>query len=96
MLNKYKTLFFDVDDTLLDFGAAEKLALQWLFEEQRLPLTAEIEAHYKKINQGLWQSFEEGKLSRDEVVNSRFSILFKEYGREVDGSELDKEYRSTR
>jgi 2-haloacid dehalogenase len=93
-LKKYKTLFFDVDDTLLDFGAAEKLALQLLFEEQNIPLTSEIEEQYKRINQRLWKRFEEGELDRDEVVNTRFSILFNEYEKEMDGILLEKNYRS--
>lgn len=93
-MKKYQTLLFDVDDTLLDFKAAERKALHLLFEEQKIPLTNEIEAHYKKINQGLWESFEEGKIARDEVVNTRFSILFREYGQEVDGSLFEKNYRS--
>jgi len=92
-LGKYRTLLFDVDDTLLDFGAAEREALRLLFEEKNIPLTSEIEAHYKKINQGLWKDFEEGKIKRDEVVNTRFSILFKAYHREVDGALLEKSYR---
>ena len=94
MLKPYQTLFFDVDDTLLDFRAAEHAALRSLFEEQQIPLTADIEADYKRINQGLWKSFEEGKADRDEVVNTRFSLLFKEYGQEVDGSLLERQYRS--
>ena len=93
-MKKYRTLLFDVDDTLLDFGEAERLALRLLFEDQEIPLTSELEAHYKRINHGLWRSFEEGKLDRDEVVNTRFSILFKEYGQEVDGSLLENKYRS--
>lgn len=93
-MKKYKSLFFDVDDTLLDFGAAEKLALQLLFEEQNIPLTSEIKEHYKRINQDLWKRYEEGELSRDEVVNSRFSLLFNQYGKEVDGTLLEKNYRS--
>ncbi|WP_232698777.1 YjjG family noncanonical pyrimidine nucleotidase [Brevibacillus daliensis] len=93
-MKKYQTLLFDVDDTLLDFSAAENLALRLLFEDQKIPLSTELEAHYKKINQGLWKSFEEGNLDRDEVVNTRFSILFKEYGHEVDGILLEKKYRS--
>lgn len=93
-MKTYKTLFFDVDDTLLDFGAAEKEALRMLFEEQGSPLTDEIEARYRHINQGLWRAFEEGKLDRDEVVNTRFSLLFKEYGQEVDGTLLERKYRS--
>jgi 2-haloacid dehalogenase len=92
-LKKYKTLFFDVDDTLLDFGAAEKLALQLLFEEQNIPLTSEIEEQYKRINQRLWKRFEEGELDKDEVVNTRFSILFNEYEKEMDGALLEKNYR---
>jgi 2-haloacid dehalogenase len=33
-------------------------------------------------------------LGRDEVVNTRFSIFFNEYGKEVDGPSLEKNYRS--
>lgn len=92
-MKKYQTLLFDVDDTLLDFAAAEALALERLFESQNLFLTTQIEANYRKINQGLWKSFEEGKIGRDEVVNTRFSLLFKEYGKIVDGVKLEKNYR---
>ncbi|WP_025028683.1 YjjG family noncanonical pyrimidine nucleotidase [Caldalkalibacillus mannanilyticus] len=92
-MKKYQTLLFDVDDTLLDFGAAENLALHRLFEEQKMSLTSEIKGDYQRINQNLWKSFEEGKISRDEVINTRFSILFKEYGHEVDGVLVEKKYR---
>ncbi|WP_203364391.1 YjjG family noncanonical pyrimidine nucleotidase [Bacillus sp. REN10] len=93
-MKKYQTLLFDVDDTLLDFGAAENLALRLLFEGQDISLTAEVEAQYKQINQGLWRAFEEGKISRDGVLNTRFSVLFEAYGQEVDGAALDNKYRS--
>ncbi|MGF9978312.1 YjjG family noncanonical pyrimidine nucleotidase [Viridibacillus arvi] len=92
-MKKYQTLLFDVDDTLLDFGAAEKEALYLLFKDQKLPLTKEIEERYKEINQGLWSSFENGEIDRDEVVNTRFALLFKEYGKEVDGALLERNYR---
>lgn len=93
-MKKYQTLFFDVDDTLLDFGAAEKVALHMLFEEQNIPLTTEMEARYKKINDSLWRSFEEGKIDRDEIRNTRFSLFFQEYGQEIDGVLLGNKYRS--
>ncbi|MGG0124099.1 YjjG family noncanonical pyrimidine nucleotidase [Bacillus paranthracis] len=93
-MKKYKTLLFDVDDTLLDFQKAEKSALRMLFEEKGMSLTSEIEAQYKKINKSLWTAFEEGEINRDEVVNTRFSILFKEYGEEVDEILFENNYRS--
>ncbi|HZG13935.1 MAG TPA: YjjG family noncanonical pyrimidine nucleotidase [Candidatus Bathyarchaeia archaeon] len=92
-MKTYKTLLFDADDTLLDFEAAEKTALRLLFADQQLPFTPELEAQYKRINQGLWMAFEEGKIDRDEVVNTRFSRLFQENGLEVDGALLEKRYR---
>ena len=48
-MKKYKTLLFDVDDTLLDFQKAERIALRMLFEEKGISLTSEIEAQYKKL-----------------------------------------------
>ncbi|WP_141604039.1 YjjG family noncanonical pyrimidine nucleotidase [Terrilactibacillus laevilacticus] len=93
-MKHYRTLLFDVDDTLLDFQAAEVFALRSLFEEQNIPLTLDIEARYKQINQGLWRSFEEGKIDRDEIANTRFSLLFKEYDQEVDGFSFGMKYRS--
>ncbi|WP_068780599.1 YjjG family noncanonical pyrimidine nucleotidase [Paenibacillus sp. GM2] len=93
-MKAYRTLLFDVDDTLLDFKAAERLALRLLFEEQQMELTEEIEAHYEHVNQGLWRAFEEGRIDRHEVVNTRFALLLKEYGHEVDGVLLEQRYRS--
>ncbi|KJJ40186.1 HAD family hydrolase, partial [Bacillus subtilis] len=93
-MKQYRTLLFDVDDTILDFKVAEALALRLLFEDQNIPLTEEMKTQYKTINQGLWRAFEEGKITRDEVVNTRFSALFKEYGYEADGALLEQKYRS--
>lgn len=93
-MKKYKTLLFDVDDTLLDFQKAEKVALRMLFEERGITLTREVEERYKKINKRLWEAFEEGEINRDEVLNTRFSILLKEYGEEVDGILFENNYRS--
>ncbi|MDN4074078.1 YjjG family noncanonical pyrimidine nucleotidase [Fictibacillus terranigra] len=92
-MKKYKTLLFDVDNTLLDFDAAESAALRLLCENQRISFTTELETRYKKINKGLWRAFEEGKLDRDELLNTRFSMLFKEYGHEADGVVLEGIYR---
>ncbi|WP_458414777.1 YjjG family noncanonical pyrimidine nucleotidase [Schinkia sp. CFF1] len=92
-MKKYNTLFFDADDTLLDFDAAESSALRLLFKDQNIPLTTEVEAYYKKLNKDLWKSYEAGKINRDELFNSRFSTLFDNLGHAVDGILMEKKYR---
>ncbi|MNX02219.1 putative HAD-hydrolase YfnB [compost metagenome] len=89
-MNRYRNLLFDVDDTLLDFGAAERQALRLLFEEHAFPYTPETEAAYRRINQELWLSFERGAITREEVLHSRHSRLFQKFGREVDGAAMDQ------
>lgn len=93
-MKTYKYLFFDIDDRLLDFQATEKEALRALFAEQNMDLTAEDERRYKEINQGLWNAYENGKIDRDEVLNTRFSTFFMHYDLEVNGSLLERKYRS--
>ncbi|MBO0470565.1 YjjG family noncanonical pyrimidine nucleotidase [Enterococcus sp. DIV0242_7C1] len=90
---KFKTLLFDVDDTLLDFKLTEKKALHALFQEEEIPLTEEIETTYKKINHRLWREFEQGKTDKKTVIDTRFSLLFEQYGKKVDGKQMGEKYR---
>jgi 2-haloacid dehalogenase len=90
---KFKTLLFDVDDTLLDFQLTEKKALRALFQEEEILLTDEIEATYKKINHRLWREFEQGKTTKQIVTDTRFSLLFEQYGKKVDGKVMGEKYR---
>jgi len=92
-MKPYQTLLFDVDDTLLDFGAAEKAALRKLLEDLGLPFNRDVFTRYQSINQGLWRSFEEGKLSRDEVIHTRFSLFLRTYEMDVDGAAMERRYR---
>ncbi|MCT6923818.1 YjjG family noncanonical pyrimidine nucleotidase [Metasolibacillus sp.] len=93
-MKKYQHLLFDLDDTLLDFGAAEDLALHRLFEEQKIPLTEEVEEKYRQINSSLWTQFEHGEITRDEVITTRFAKLFAAYDQGVDGVLFDTKYRN--
>ena len=90
---KYKTLLFDVDDTLLDFKDAEKQALKSLFEEVGMPLTPEIERTYITLNHQRWKEYEKGKMTAEEVVNGRFGLLFESIGVKVDSLAMEKSYR---
>lgn len=92
-MKNYRFLLFDLDDTLLDFGAAEQLALPKLFKSQNFLLTPEVKARYKDINGRLWNALEEGLITREELMEKRFAKTFEEFGILVDGKALDAKYR---
>ena len=76
-----KTLLWDVDNTLLDFLAAEKAAIRTLFSEFDLgECSDEMIARYSKINLGFWQRLERNEITKAEVLVGRFLQFFDEYG----------------
>lgn len=90
---KYTTLLFDVDDTILDFKAAELQGLAKLFEHYGYHLNDSLLKRYQIVNQGLWKAFEENKCTREEVLNTRFGLFFEQLGKKVDSVAVEKEYR---
>ena len=90
---KYTTLLFDVDDTILDFKAAELQGLSKLFEHYGYHLNDSLLKRYQIVNQGLWKAFEENKCTREEVLNTRFGLFFEQLGKKVDSVAVEKEYR---
>lgn len=75
-----KYVFLDVDDTLLDFGKAEAQAIKTTFERIGIPATPEVIKRYSEINSRQWGLLEKGVLTREQVLVSRFDILFDELG----------------
>lgn len=90
---KYSTLLFDVDDTLLNFQAAEHAAMKKLFESIGQPLTPAVYQDYHQLNESLWQRYELGEISRQELLDTRFTLFFSKYGQTVDGQAYEKRYR---
>ena len=64
-------LFLDLDDTILDFHKAERIALSKTIREFGVEPTEEILNLYHEINIWHWKQLELGKLTRDEVLVNR-------------------------
>ena len=89
---KYKTIFFDADDTLLDFQKAERTALSEVFNSYGIEDNEEIFNRYIEINNKLWRSFELGEIAKEDILNSRFTILFQELCLDKDGIKCNSDY----
>ena len=85
-------LFLDLDDTILDFHKAERLALGKTFRGFGLEPTEEVMARYSLINKAHWERLERKELTREEVLVGRFAVLFGEYGIEVDPEQCARTY----
>lgn len=75
-----KDILFDLDDTLFDFHADERAALEKTFRELGIALDGNVRDRYSEINESLWRALERGEVSRDEVKLRRFYVLFEELG----------------
>ena len=89
----YKFLLFDLDHTLLDFDAAEDVALTQLLKEEKVADIQAYKDYYVPMNKALWKYLEQKKITKQELVNTRFSRLFAHFGIEKDGVYLAKRYQ---
>ena len=89
----YKFLLFDLDHTLLDFDAAEDIALTHLLKEEGVEDIQVYKDYYVPMNKSLWKDLEQKKISKQELVNTRFSRLFAHFGVEKDGAYLAERYQ---
>lgn len=76
-----QVLLWDVDGTLLDFHAAEKVAIQTLFREFSLgECTEEMLRVYSRINREHWERLERGEITKQQVLLGRFLEFFQQQG----------------
>ena len=87
-----KTVFLDLDDTILDFHRAEGIALRRTFEELGMQVDDAVLRRYHEINKRHWEMLEEGLITRQQVKTRRFEQLFAEMGMTCDGEEVWKVY----
>ena len=85
-------VFLDLDDTILDFKKAEYIAIGKTIADFGVEPTEEIRHRYHEINIWHWQQLELGTMTRPEVLEGRFRMLFGELGVAVDAAQVARTY----
>lgn len=90
-----KTLLWDIDGTLLDFGKSEKYGIRKCFEVFGLgECTDEMLLRYSAINRKYWEKLERGELTKPQVLRGRFEEFFKSEGIVFEAiDDFNKEYQ---
>ena len=76
-----RVLLWDVDNTLLDFPAAERRALQETFAQFRLgPCPEDRVERYAALNASYWRRLERGEITKAQLLPGRFQEFFQREG----------------
>ncbi len=94
-MSKIKVVLWDIDGTLLNFKAAEKVAIRKCFEVCELgDCTDEMIARYSVINHKYWKKLELGEMSKPDILVGRFREFFEVEGLDVSKAEaFNDEYQ---
>lgn len=87
-----KYIFFDCDDTLLDFHWAEQRAIARTLEQMGIQATPAVISRYSAINQHMWELLEAGEITRPELLTRRFRTLYEELGVDRSPEETQEYY----
>lgn len=83
----FECLLIDLDDTILDFKKAEHIAVKKTLSDFGVEPTDAVCQRYSIINQQHWEAMERKEMTRQQVLEGRFAVLFRELGVAVDAAE---------
>ena len=89
----FKFIFFDLDDTILDFHAAERVAYAKALAEHSIEKTQELLDRYHVINLAWWEKLDRGEVDRDTLLVERHRELFAALGIDADPAAFEASYR---
>ncbi len=89
-----KYVFFDLDETLFDFLTAERQAISETLVKCGISPTVSAIRRYSEINRYCWDLLELGKITKEELLERRFVILFSELNVSVSPSDAQAVYEN--
>lgn len=91
-MKKYSTIYFDLDNTLLDFHSSEYKAIKALLVKHSLPNGDEQARLYSEINLQFWEKFERGEIEKKEIFVGRFEAFLKTLGLSGNPIKMSQDY----
>lgn len=96
MYKKYTHIFFDLDNTLWDFGSNSRKAMYAAFLHFELNLVCDYHLFfdiYSKHNNMLWKAYRNKNVNKKELTNLRFQNTFDELGlTEINANDMNALY----
>ncbi len=87
-----RNIFLDLDDTLLDFKAAEKRAVAQTLTQVGVAVNDRVLRRYSELNESQWKRMERGEITVEQVKTRRYELLFAELGVIADAAQTTKIY----
>lgn len=89
---KFKFLLLDIDDTVLDFKAAEKFAFKKTHDDYGISFCEEDYLIYTELNKSLWKQFEKGEITLSTIKQTRYQKYFFSRGITADAASFQNDY----
>lgn len=86
-------VLFDVDNTLMDFNACARAAIEKAFAVWSLPYTDVVFETFDRINEALWRQIERGELTKAEHAKIRWQRIFEALRIDADGPSFEPVFR---
>lgn len=84
-----KAVLMDVDNTLLDFNECARESIRRGFGDWGLEFRDEMFDIFRRTNDSLWLEIENGTLTRENLREIRWNLIFSQLGIEADGKSFE-------
>jgi 2-haloacid dehalogenase len=91
-MKNYDIFLFDADGTLFDYDMAEVNALKIMFDYYEFNYSENVRLKYREINSQVWNDYEKGEITKEELQTLRFMRLFNDIGVYCDVKKFNEKY----
>ena len=71
----FKAIFFDIDNTLLDFNKGANKAMEKVFCDHKIPFSADMTNVFHEVNDSLWKRLEKEEITLEYLHEIRWGLV---------------------